>query len=335
MKPLISVIMPVRNAAGTVKRALNSIIDQTFPHFELIVVNDGSVDNTTSLLNSYHDPRLTVIHQEHKGIAKSLNKAIRLAKSPLIARMDADDIASPQRLQLQHEYMQKHPGTGVVSCLVNFQGDVQRQKGYFLYCQWINRLISCHEIYINRFADAPLAHPTVLFRKAVVDRYGYYDESELPEDYELWLRWMEKGVRFSKVREELLTWTDSPNRLSRVHPNYSQEAFYKVKTKYLVNWICRKFPAKLPEIWIWGWGKAVFQKSSYLPYHGLPITGYIDLSVNPARQKKRRVIHYSAIPGPENTLILSYVGDRVGKTKIYQYLVSRGYVAGVSFYMMA
>ena len=335
MNPLISVIMPVRNAAGTVKTAIDSIINQTFLHFELIIINDGSTDETSQILNGYTDPRLTVIHQEHTGIAKSLNKALKTAKSQLIARMDADDISSPDRLTIQYNYLHKHPDTGVVSSLVRFQGDMERQKGYFLYCQWINTLVSCREIYVNRFVDSPLAHPTVLFRKKIITDHGSYIESGLPEDYELWLRWMDKGVRFAKIKKELLTWFDSPGRLSRVHPNYSQEAFYSTKTQYLANWVFRKFPAKMPQIWIWGWGKKVFQKSSYLQAYGLSVKGYIDVSIRTAKQQKRNVIHYSEIPAPENTLILSYVGDRIGKIRISRFLVSKGYKAGVNFYMMA
>lgn len=335
MKPLISVIMPVRNAAGTVGAAIDSITNQTFKRFELIVVNDGSTDETGHILNGYNDPRLTVIHQNHKGIAKSLNKAIQLARSPLIARMDADDVSSPERLKMQYLYLQKHPDTGVVSSLVRFKGDCDRHRGYFLYCRWVNTLVSAHDIYVNRFVDSPLAHPTVLFRKEMIDNYGGYDESELPEDYELWLRWMEKGVRFAKVDKELLTWSDLPNRLSRIHSNYSREAFYKIKTRYLANWIYRKYHAALPEIWIWGMGKAVFQKSSFLKDYGLNIKGYIEVAVGVAIRKKRNVIHYSKIPDPGDMLILSYVGDRKGKNKIRQFLISRGYQAGVNFYMMA
>ena len=335
VKPLISVVMPVRNASGTVKRALDSIFNQKLSHFELIVINDGSTDETSQILNGYTDARLRVIHQAHQGIAKSLNKGIKAAKSGLIARMDSDDISSPDRLLMQYEYLQKHPSTGAVGTQVKFDGNIEKQRGYFLYCQWINTLISPHELYINRFVDAPLAHPTVLFRKEIIEKYGYYDESALPEDYELWLRWMEKGVRFAKVRKVLLTWRDSPERLSRVHSNYSQEAFYNIKTKYLVSWIFRKFSAKLPEIWIWGWGKTVFKKSCYLQSHGLKICGYIDLANAPPTQQKRRVIHYLNIPSPGNCLILSYVADRAGKAKIYQFLLSRGYQPGVNFYMMA
>ena len=335
MTPLISVIMPVRNAAGTVGAAIESITNQTFKRFELIIVNDGSTDETSQILNSHNDPRLMVIHQNHRGIAKSLNRAIGLARSPLIARMDADDVSSPERLKAQYLYLQKHPDTGVVGSLVTFKGDCDKRKGYFLYCQWVNTLVSSHDIYINRFVDSPLAHPTVLFRKEMIDNYGGYDESELPEDYELWLRWMEKGVRFAKVDKELLIWSDLPCRLSRTHSNYSREAFYKIKTRYLANWIYRKYQSKLPDIWIWGMGKAVFQKSSFLKDYGLNIKGYIDVATGAAIRKKRNVIHYSEIPDPVDVLILSYVGDRKGKSKIRQFLISRGYKAGVNFYMMA
>ncbi|MDN5216709.1 glycosyltransferase family A protein [Fulvivirgaceae bacterium BMA12] len=334
IRPLVSVIMPVKDAADTVKTAIDSIINQTFRHFEFIIVNDGSTDRTAHILNTYEDQRITIIHQDHSGIARSLNKAIKQSRSPFIARMDADDIASPDRLALQYQFLQDHPEIGVVSSLVKFAGNIEKQKGYFLYCEWINSLRSSREIYINRFVDSPIAHPTVMLRKEVMDKYGYYDESELPEDYELWLRLMHEGVKFSKIDRELLTWTDRTNRLSRTHSNYGKNAFYKIKSKYLICWIKKKFPDKLPKIWIWGWGKSVFQKSADLNDQ-LPISGYIDVSTPPVPSQKRTVIHYSDIPPQGNVLILSYVGDRLGKSGICQYLMARGYKAGIDFYMMA
>ena len=330
----ISVIMPVKNAAATIKAAVNSILNQTFQHFELIIVNDGSTDHTGQLLNDYTDQRITVIHQDHSGIARSLNKAIKHTQCPLIARMDADDVAAPDRLARQYRYLREHPEIGVVSSLVKFGGDQVKQKGYFLYCEWINSLLSPREIYLNRFVDSPIAHPSIMLRKEIIDKYGHYNESELPEDYELWLRLMHEGVKFSKIDRELLTWTDSTDRLSRVHINYGKNAFYKIKNKYMIYWINRRFPGKLPKIWIWGWGKSVFQKSAALVAH-LPISGYIDVSARGGQSLKKNVIHYSDIPSPENTLILSYVGDRLGKSRIYQYLTMKGYSAGKDFYMMA
>ena len=84
---------------------------------------------------------------------------------------------------------------------------------------WQNQILSPKQHWVNRFKESPVAHPTVMFRRELIDEHGLYSVKPIPEDYELWLRWMENGIRFAKIAEKLFVWTDSSNRLSRVHQN--------------------------------------------------------------------------------------------------------------------
>ena len=102
---------------------------------------------------------------------------------------------------------------------------------------WTNGLLTHEEIALARFVESPLAHPSVMFRRSLVERWGGYAEGAFPEDYELWLRWLDAGVRMEKLADPLLIWNDSPTRLSRRDPRYAAEAFYRVKARYLARWL--------------------------------------------------------------------------------------------------
>lgn len=331
-KSLVSVILPVHNAALTLSPAIESILSQTFKRFELIIVDDGSSDRTMKIIRSYRSPKIRVIQQEHQGIATALNHGLQLADGKYIARMDADDRSREDRLEKQVEFLDEWENIGVVSSLVRYQGDTAKNLGYALHVDWLNQLTAPEQIFLRRFQDSPIAHPSVMFRKSLVADHGGYQEGPYPEDYELWLRWMNGGVKMAKIREFMLDWYDSPNRLSRIHSNYSEEAFYNLKARYFTGWFFKTFPDNPPEIVIWGYGPTVKRKSSFLKQYGLTIRRYIDVKAN---MRNNEVIHYRELQYSKDIFILSYVADRQGKLKILQYLASSGFQEGKDFYMMA
>ncbi len=333
--PAIAVILPVFNNESTIKDAIESILNQDFKDFELIIINDGSNDNTREIVESIEDSRIKLIHQKNVGIAKSLNIGIKSSSAAFIARMDADDWSFPKRLSLQLKLLKSNHSIDVVSCKVIHDGNKKSQRGYFLHCEWMNALCRPDEIYKNRFVDSPIAHPSVMIRRKTLETFGYYHEGDLPEDYELWLRLMHHGVRLAKVNLPLIKWRDYPDRLSRKHHNYSTVAFSKVKSQYLSLWLNKKFKT-LPEIWIWGNGKTVKQKCQFLGDYQINVKKYIDVIPENQLKNKPSTIHYSQIPPPNTGIfILSYVSDRKGRLEIFDYLESKGYKHGLNFYMMA
>ena len=136
----------------------------------------------------------------------------------------------------------------------------------------------------------------------------------------------------AKIREFLLDWHDSSNRLSRIHSNYSEEAFYRLKARYFAQWFFKTFPDNPPEIVVWGYGTTVKRKSSFLKQYGLTIRRYIDVKANMMHDE---VIHYREVKHLKGIFVLSYVADRQGKLEIMQYLASCGFQEGKDFYMMA
>src|ERR1700751_4565114 len=108
-RPQITVLMPAYNAGTYIREAITSVLQQSFKNFELLVVNDGSTDDTLSIALSFYDPRIIVINKDHAGIASALNTGLKLASAPYVARFEADDICLPNRLETQLDFLHDHP----------------------------------------------------------------------------------------------------------------------------------------------------------------------------------------------------------------------------------
>lgn len=326
----VSVLLPVYNGEATIVRAINSILEQSFDNFELLIINNGSNDTTGDILTDLHDPRIQIHHLEKPNLVNALNFGIQISQGQYIARMDADDLSYKDRLQLQIDYLDAHEDIDVVSGLVKYQGDQSTNRGYYNHVEWLNKLRTPTQIYLNRFVDAPMAHPSVMFRKSTIEKHGPYEDGNFPEDYQLWLRWFAQGVKMAKVPEYVLEWYDSQDRLSRNDAAYDTDHFSQLKAKFFSEWVTREYSsAEIPPIYVWGTGSAVKKKSRYLESQGITIHKYID--VQPTNSSK--TIYYKDITR-DMGFILSYVSDRLGKSLIYDFLLKEGYQEGLDFYMM-
>ncbi len=337
--PYISVVLPVYNGASTLEKAIQSIVNQDTNDWELIVIEDGSVDNSLEIAESLavSDSRIRVFSQPHSGIVNALNHGIQLCRGKYIARMDADDVSFPKRLRLQKDFLDNNPDIGLVGCLVNFAGNREEQLGYATYVDWSNSLVSRDSIYENRFVESPFPHPSVMFRSKLVEEdQSPYKKGDFPEDYELFLRWMSQGVKMQKLPETLLDWHDSPTRLSRMDPRYEPYAFYRTKAHYLAEWILKETDALRP-IWIWGAGRRTRQRAAFLLEYGIAFEGFIDLDPLKAGGdiKGLPVIVPQDLDLSQNPVIISYVSNRGAREKIRRYLLGRGLVEQVDFVIAA
>jgi len=179
--PKISVIMSVFNGEKYLREAIDSILSQSYTDFEFIIVNDGSTDNSPSIIKSYSDKRIRLIDNEQNiGLTKSLNRAIKQGRGEYIARQDVDDISLPQRLEEQVKYLEQHPeivALGTSRYVIDEDGKIMRKEAALLK--------PGH----NLFQANAFTHGSVMFRKAVIDELGGYNEVfRYSQDYELWLR---------------------------------------------------------------------------------------------------------------------------------------------------
>lgn len=329
MKPCVSVLLPYREAGPWLDRAIASIQTQTFKDWELLLIDNASTDGGPAIARewSVRDPRIRLLHEPGPGIAHALNTGLLNAGGDLIARMDADDECRPERLQRQVAFMNAHPEVGVLGTRTHFVSTVARHSGMQWFVDWQNAILDPHDHYVKRFVDAPLAHPTVLFRRELADRHGAYDTGPLPEDHELWLRWMDAGVRFAKLPEELLTWHDHAGRLSRTHPNYGTDAFFTTKARWLAKWLKRTLNGR-PVI-VAGTSTLCRDRAAKLEAEGIPIGAFTD--VRPREVPGHAFLPHDRLPPRGEACIVSFISQRGTGDRIAEFLSGLGLVEGEDF----
>jgi glycosyltransferase involved in cell wall biosynthesis len=187
--PLVSVVLPVYNGAAYLAESIQSILKQTYVNFELIIINDGSTDNSSEIIASFDDPRIRLYSQSNLGLPAALNKAIVLATSRYIARQDADDISLPSRLERQIEFLDNNPDCGIVGTWAEIIAG-SRDTGRYHKHPIGNELLK-----FNLLFDSYFVHSSVMLTKSVFDKVGRYatEISRQPEDYELWSRIVRDG----------------------------------------------------------------------------------------------------------------------------------------------
>jgi glycosyltransferase involved in cell wall biosynthesis len=329
----VSILLPYRDATGTLDAAVNSMVAQDLADWELLLIDNGSTDAGPAIAQRWaeRDPRIRLLHEPRTGIAYALNTGLADARGAYIARMDADDVSHPARLAWQAAYLDTHPEIGVLGTRTVFATTVEKSSGMAWYVDWQNAILTPHDHWVKRFVDAPLAHPTVMFRRELVERHGAYDTGPLPEDHELWLRWMDAGVRFAKLPEALLTWNDHPARLSRTHPNYSVDAFFRTKAKWLARWIQRKVPDR-PVI-IAGTSGLCQARTALLEAAGVQVSAYTD--VRPRAVPGYSFIPHDALPPQGEAFIVSFISQRGTGDRIAAYFSGLGLVEGEDFILAA
>lgn len=213
MKPKISVLVPIYNAAEFLAETIQSILDQTFSDFELILVDDSSTDNSKAIAESFaaHDSRILLTHNKyHKGIVGALNTAIELAQGEFWARMDSDDICRPERFAKQVEFLEQNPEIVVAGSWVQTFGAFE---AIWKYPE------DPDESAVLTLLQPPVAHPSVMLRAQFFRENGlrYEFEFDKCEDYDLWERVLKAGGKIASIPEVLLDYRVSANSITNLH----------------------------------------------------------------------------------------------------------------------
>lgn len=201
---MVSIVIPVYNSARYLRECMDSIMGQTFKDFEVIMIDDGSTDDSVKIIASYQDPRIKLIRNNHDYI-QSLNMGMTAAQGKYIARMDSDDVMLPERLQLQYEYMEKNPEVDVLG------------GGMKCFGKSNNEHIPKEIITIWDMLDGCcVIHPTVMMRSQVIKDLGFKYEEEYiyAEDYRLWVKMMQAGLCFRNLQKILIYYRLSDTQIT-------------------------------------------------------------------------------------------------------------------------
>jgi glycosyltransferase involved in cell wall biosynthesis len=332
--PEISIILPFYNADKNLERAIASVLDQSFIDFECILVNNNSTDKSIEIASNFckKDKRCQLKQEQKQGVVHAHNHGMKYARGRYVVRMDADDWSFPERLTKQFEFLENNTEYDVVAGIADYIPHKPETSGFERYVKWSNSIIEFKEIYTKQFIESPIINPTVMWRRDVSERYGCYADGDFPEDYELWLRWLEKGVKFYKIPDTVLKWYDSENRLTRIDPKYSDDAFFKIKTKYLATWLKSHNPF-YPNIMVWGASKISRKRARLLENHGIHVTGYIDISEK--RRLHKKIIYFKNIPSPQEIFILVYLKEETMRANTQRFLHKKGFIEGKSYLLVS
>ncbi|WP_165601727.1 glycosyltransferase family A protein [Methylobacillus sp. MM3] len=213
--PSVSIVLPIYNGARWIKRSMLSVLEQSLSDFELIVIDDGSVDHSWDVISSFSDKRILAIKQPNCGLAATLNIAVRSAQAPYIARQDQDDLSFPSRLQKQAEFLIANPDIGMVGTSAEiWVGDTKTNR-------LLEHPADDASIKFNLLFDNPFVHSSVMIRRSVFEQVGGYCEDKSrqpPEDYELWSR-VAREFKVANLPEVLLAYREVPGSMSRTGLN--------------------------------------------------------------------------------------------------------------------
>lgn len=332
--PAVSVILPFFNAEKTLEAAINSILDQTFSDFELLLINNNSFDSSSTIAQEFvqRDERIRVLKENQQGVDYAMNCGLKNARGKYIARMDADDISHPQRLEKQVRFLNKNSEYGLVGCSVTYVPHNSNTKGFERFVKWVNSFYTSAEIESYRFIEIPVVNPTILFRQELYEKHGGCRHGDFPEDYEMLLRYLDAGVKMAKLPEPLLEWHDYSGRLTRTDKRYTSEAFFRVKAEYFQKWSAMH-NARHPNVWVWGAGRKTRQRGKFLEEQGLKVIGYIDIVKD--KTTVRRMMHYMEIPPPGELFIVAMVGSYDAREQIREHLLKNNYEQGQDFMFLA
>ena len=273
--PFASVVMPCRDASATVAEAVSSIRAQTFCEWEMLIVDDGSVDGTREVVleAADGDDRVRLLQTERNGLVAALNVGISEARTRWVVRMDADDISLPSRLERQLGWVAEHQDLSGVGSLVETTPQGMLTDGMRHYINWLNSVVTVDDVDRDLFVESPFAHPSMLLDRAAVLAVGGYRDGFFPEDYDLWLRMHAAGCRMEKVPEVLLLWREGPSRISRTDQRYGPDAFRALKAHH----IARTFLKGRGLVQIWGAGPDGRRWRRALAAEGIAVSRFFDI----------------------------------------------------------
>lgn len=272
-----SVVMSVYNGEEYLTESIDSILNQTYPDFEFIIVNDGSTDQTRQMLDTVDDNRVRVYHLEKNyGLSYGLNFGISMAKGEWIVRQDADDISLPQRIEKQNHFIQSNPDIIGVSSFIRCISAKAPIPSHLLHdIEGTNKILTRQQMMEHHFLAPPFIHGSVIFSKEVFNQIGRYNvRYPICQDHDLWIRMLEVGD-IPKLEEVLYEYRIDPSSLCHKDEAATCREVMEICTFHIRDWLSRQLNRQ-PKVLVLGSENGCqYLKNNILPFTGLHVQSYV------------------------------------------------------------
>lgn len=245
--------MPAKNAEIHIESCIQSIINQSYTHWELIIVNDHSTDDTLLKIKPFlKDGRISLIDNKGEGIINALRTAFKQSEGEYISRMDADDLMPENKLlNLLTPLVSKGKGFISTGFVKYFSDEFELKEGFINYEKWLNTLTKNILHWQQIYTECPIASPAWLIHREDLVNCGGFSSDIYPEDYDLIFRIRNSGIKVAAVNELIHLWRDHSNRTSRNDENYKNNLFAELKVMHFLN---QDYNPKLC-LYLWGAGR--------------------------------------------------------------------------------
>jgi len=333
--PRAAVLLPARDAAGTVRAAAVSMLRQTERDLALVCVDDGSTDRTAEVLDGLaaRDRRVRVLRGPGEGIAGALNRGLAACDAEVVVRMDADDVAHPARVAAQLAALAADPSLAAVGSRVRLFPRREVKGGMARYAAWLNGLVTPALVARDLYVEAPLVHPASAIRRDDLERLGGWRGGDFPEDYDLWLRLAATGRGLVNLPRALLGWRESAGRLTRTNPRYRLERHVALKCAHLAaGWL-----AGVREVAIWGAGETGKAFADALSRHGISPALFVEVDPRKIGRTRRGapVVGVDALERARGLRLLVAVGAPGARGLIRAELARAGFAEGAEFVVVS
>lgn len=319
---LISIVMPVKNTSLFLEECLNSILNQTYTHWELLAVNDHSTDNSFDILHNYSekDNRIKVFDNDGKGIIDALSLAYKKSSGELITRMDSDDIMQLQKLELMHADLKQNGKGNIALGLVKYFSEEQLGEGFSKYESWLNTLTKKGNNFFEIYKECVVPSPCWMVWREDFDKCGGFNSDVYPEDYDLVFRFYRCGLKCLSSNNLLHLWRDYPTRTSRTDQHYGDSSFIEIKTNYFL----KLHYDSSRNLVVWGAGKKGKFVAELLLKNDIPFQWICD---NPKKIGKdiynQKMLPFTALDEIENAQSIVTVASPSAKKEIENYFSDR------------
>ena len=238
MNPKISVLLPVFNGGRFLKESIESILTQTYTDFEILIIDDGSKDDSLDIINNFNDKKIRIIqNKKNVGLIGTLNRGLHESRGEFIARMDQDDISIKDRFEKQIKFFEKNKNYDFVFGNINCFND-KTQKSYIWEIG--SKVKTFSEIKSSLTISNCLAHPTVMGRSKIYKKYGYNQGLLNGEDWDLWLRLTSDKIKLGKVNDIILNYRIHDNSMCHFSQKIPINQRVNIKKTFILNQLKKK-----------------------------------------------------------------------------------------------